>query len=92
MRNLKLIVSLVLVGVVVVFVVQNAEMVGVEFLGWSFQTPRALLIFGVLGVGVGVGWILRGSKPVAEHRTPAPRQRELERRDDSESKGDGPAK
>ncbi len=62
MRNVKLVVSSILIGLVVIFVAQNTEAVSVEFLGWSFQTRRAFLIFGALGIGIGVGWILRGSR------------------------------
>ena len=90
MRNVKLIISSVLVGLVVIFVAQNTEAVSVEFLGWSFETRRAFLIFGTLGIGVGVGWILRGSKQEPNERASEPRQRDKRPKADVESEGNGP--
>ena len=58
-RNLKLVASLILIGLVVVFVAQNTEVLRVEFLIWSFEIRRAFLIFLVLGIGIIVGWVLR---------------------------------
>jgi uncharacterized integral membrane protein len=43
-----------------VFVLQNTETVDVEFLFWSFQTRRAVLLFLVLAVGIAIGWVLHG--------------------------------
>ena len=62
-RNLKLIASLVLIGLVVVFVVQNTEVLNVEFLIWSFEIRRVFLIFIVLGIGILVGWVLKRNPP-----------------------------
>ena len=58
-RNLKLAASLILIGLVVVFVAQNTEVLSVQFLVWSFEIRRAFLIFLVLGIGIIVGWVLR---------------------------------
>lgn len=58
MSHLKLILSLVFAGVVVVFVVQNVAMVEIGFLFWSFTLPRSLLIFSVLAIGIVIGWML----------------------------------
>ena len=60
-RNLNLVASLILIGLVVIFVVQNTEVLNVEFLIWSFEVRRAFLIFIVLGIGIVVGWVLRRS-------------------------------
>jgi len=57
--NLKLIIGLTLIGLVVLFVVQNATVVEIRLLLWTLSMSRALLIFFVLAVGVVVGWILR---------------------------------
>ncbi len=68
-RNLKLVASLVLVGLVVIFVVQNTEVLNVEFLIWSFEIRRAFLIFLVLAIGIIVGWVVRkGAEPTDPDR------------------------
>ena len=60
MRHLKLVLSLAGLTLFLIFVIQNTEAVDVEFLFWSFQTRRALLLFLVLAIGIGTGWILHG--------------------------------
>ena len=60
-RKLRLIFSLVLVSLVLVFALQNAATVEVRFLFWSLPLPRSLLIFFVLVIGVIAGWFLRGA-------------------------------
>ena len=60
MRNLKMILSLAGLALFLIFVIQNTEAVDVEFLFWSFQTRRALLLFIVLAIGFAIGWILHG--------------------------------
>jgi uncharacterized integral membrane protein len=51
----KLIILLVLSVLLVVFVVQNYEVVSIQFLFWSFQTSRAIILFGSFIIGVLVG-------------------------------------
>ncbi len=60
MRNVKMVLSLAGLAMFLIFVIQNTEAVDVESLFWSFQTRRALLLFIVLAVGIGIGWILHG--------------------------------
>ena len=60
MRHLKMVLSLAGLTLFLIFVIQNTEAVNVEFLFWSFQTRRALLLFIVLAIGIGIGWILHG--------------------------------
>ena len=57
--NYKLITSLVLVGLVVLFIVQNAAVVEIHFLFWQVGMSRALKIFFVLAIGIIIGWLLR---------------------------------
>ena len=57
--NARLVSSLVLAGLVVLFLLQNAADVEVRYLLWTVQLPRALLIFIVLAVGILIGWLLR---------------------------------
>lgn len=61
MRQLRLVLSFVLLALVLIFAVQNVAVVEVQFLFWSLALPRSLLIFVVLSVGVIVGWFLRGA-------------------------------
>lgn len=56
--NIRLIFSLILIGLIVVFSIQNVAEVEVQFLFWSFTTRRAFLIFVVLAIGILVGWVL----------------------------------
>ena len=51
----KLIVLLVLSVLLVIFAVQNYEVVSIQFLFWSFQTSRAIILFGAFIIGVVVG-------------------------------------
>ena len=56
--NLKLIFILTLMGLTLLFGVQNVAVVEIQFLIWSFSIARSILIFCVLATGVIVGWLL----------------------------------
>ncbi len=56
----RLSLGLILLGLVVIFTVQNTEVMTVRFLLWDVALSRALLIFIVLASGVIVGWVLNG--------------------------------
>lgn len=58
MKTLKGIVTVLLVGLVLVFAWQNTTMVQVNFLVWSVSMPRALLVILLLVTGILVGWIV----------------------------------
>ncbi len=60
MREIKLILSLTGLALIVIFVIQNSEVLNVEFLFWSFQIRRAFLLFIVLAIGIAIGWLLHG--------------------------------
>jgi len=47
-----------LVGLVVIFTLQNTEVLNVEFLLWSFSLRRAVLLFVVLLIGIVTGYVL----------------------------------
>ncbi|MFC1632115.1 lipopolysaccharide assembly protein LapA domain-containing protein [Candidatus Omnitrophota bacterium] len=53
----KLVVVLILMLFLVIFAVQNYEVVKIQFLFWAFQTSRAIIIFVTLLLGVIIGWI-----------------------------------
>ena len=54
----KLVVSLVIACLVVIFILQNMAVVNVNFLFWSLSMSRSLLIIVFVGIGVLIGWIL----------------------------------
>lgn len=54
----RLILGLVLAGVVVFFTLQNADTIELRFLIWTLAAPRAVMVFGVLAIGMAIGWIL----------------------------------
>ena len=54
-----------LIVFVLIFVVQNTQVVEFRFLVWTISMSRALMLFGALAIGVVAGWLLRspGQKP-----------------------------
>ncbi|MDZ7749182.1 MAG: lipopolysaccharide assembly protein LapA domain-containing protein [Halofilum sp. (in: g-proteobacteria)] len=59
MKDIKLVAAIVLAVLVVVFVLQNTEPVGVQFLAWTWTASRAFALLVVFLVGVVVGWLSR---------------------------------
>lgn len=57
MRDLKTIITIVLLALVVLFAVQNAAVVDVRFLFWDFPMPRVFLVALLLGVGFVIGFL-----------------------------------
>jgi putative membrane protein len=53
--KIKLVFGLILLGLVAVVALQNAEIVTVKFLLWQFSLPRALMILASMGVGLIAG-------------------------------------
>jgi putative membrane protein len=58
--NYKLILILILAGLGVLFIIQNVAVVEIQFLFWSIQLSRSLLIFFLLSIGILIGWFLQG--------------------------------
>ncbi|MGD2268800.1 MAG: LapA family protein [Desulfobacterales bacterium] len=56
------IVFVILVALVLIFVVQNMQVVEVKFLAWTISLSRALMIFGTLIIGIIAGWLLHFPK------------------------------
>ncbi len=48
---------MVVLGVVVLFTIQNVAVVEVSFLFWTLKLPRAILLFVIFAAGALVGWI-----------------------------------
>ena len=58
-----------LFGLVMVFVLQNTQVVEVRFLFWTVSMSRALMLFGTFAMGFVAGWLLtlpRGRKAQRE--------------------------
>ncbi len=66
--NIRLILTLTLIGLIVVFSIQNVAEVEVQFLFWSFTTRRAFLVFSVLAIGVIIGWVIHSIQYRAQRR------------------------
>ena len=58
-----------LIALVLIFVVQNTQVVEFKFLVWTISISRALMLFGTLAIGVLAGWILKSPKAKRAKRT-----------------------
>jgi uncharacterized integral membrane protein len=58
--NLKLALALGAAALLVLFAVQNYEVVELRLLFWKIEMSRAIMILGVLAAGVALGWLSRG--------------------------------
>ncbi|WP_019557804.1 lipopolysaccharide assembly protein LapA domain-containing protein [Thiomicrorhabdus arctica] len=56
--NVKLVSISILVGLVVLFILQNVVVAEIQFLFWSIQMPRSVLMFVLLVIGIIIGWFL----------------------------------
>ena len=52
------IIFICLIGLVVIFVLQNTQVVEVRFLFWIISMSRALMLLGTLAIGLVGGWLL----------------------------------
>ena len=52
------VVLLVLLVLVIVFALQNTQVVDVQFFFWTLSMSRALLLLGTLVIGLLAGWLL----------------------------------
>jgi len=59
---LRNIIFIGLIALVLIFVVQNTQVVEFKFLIWTMSLSRALMLFGALAVGVIAGWIFKSPK------------------------------
>lgn len=62
MKLSKLTIILILIGTMILFVLQNYQVVEIQFLFWHMDMSRSLLVFLLFGSGAIAGWILRGLK------------------------------
>jgi len=55
--NSKLIVTLILIGLAVTFIIQNVAVVEIHFLFWKLSMSRSLFMFFLLAIGIIAGWL-----------------------------------
>jgi uncharacterized integral membrane protein len=58
MMKWKINLILGLVALMVIFSLQNADVVTIRFLFWSFMTSRVFVVFGAFSMGMFFAWIL----------------------------------
>jgi uncharacterized integral membrane protein len=56
--SFKLIFSIVMAGMTILFIIQNVPSVEVTFLFWTLSMSRALLMSLILSIGIILGWLL----------------------------------
>jgi len=56
--NYKLILSIAIAGMAVLFIIQNVTVVDLKFLFWPLSMSRALLMSLILSIGIILGWLL----------------------------------
>ncbi|MBL7174577.1 MAG: LapA family protein [Desulfobacteraceae bacterium] len=56
------IVIFILILLILIFVIQNTEVVRVSFLAWEISMPRALMILLTFLIGLIAGWLFRRGK------------------------------
>ena len=60
--SVKKIIILILFALVLIFVIQNVEIVEVRLLVWKVSISRSLMLLGTLIIGLIAGWVLKGAK------------------------------
>ena len=57
-----------LIALVLIFVVQNTQVVEFRFLIWTISMSRALMLFGALAIGFVAGLLLKVPKQIKEQQ------------------------
>ena len=52
---------------IVIFTLQNAQVITINLLFWKLTFPRALMIFIVLIIGILIGWLVTGLTHRSKH-------------------------
>lgn len=56
-KNIRFWAGMVLLGLVVLFTLQNVAVVEINFFFWSLKLPRAILLFVIFAMGTVLGWV-----------------------------------
>ena len=65
---IRIVIFLCLIAFVLIFVVQNTQVVEFRFLLWTISMSRALMLFGTLAIGFIAGWLLTLPKGKKKYR------------------------
>jgi len=57
---MKFIIGIIVGILVIIFMVQNVDVVEIKFLAWDMQIPRAIMILIVFILGISVGYVVHG--------------------------------
>ncbi len=58
MANVKLTIGILLSAIIVLFIVQNVNVVEIRFLTWTFEMSQVLMMFILFITGIVTGWIM----------------------------------
>jgi uncharacterized integral membrane protein len=58
LMHIKLVFSLILAFLALLFVIQNVAVVEISFMIWTISMSRSLLIIFLLAIGILIGWLL----------------------------------
>jgi putative membrane protein len=56
---MKFILGIIIGILVIIFMVQNAQVVEIKFLAWTITISRALMVLIVFVFGIFIGWVVR---------------------------------
>ena len=62
--------GLALLGLAVLFTLQNVTIVEVSFLFWTLKLPRAILLFVIFAAGAIFGWVFSRLHPPPHRNEP----------------------
>ncbi|MBN1226849.1 MAG: LapA family protein [Deltaproteobacteria bacterium] len=66
---IKKVVSLILLALVLIFVIQNTQVIEVQFFSWKISMSRALLLLVTFVIGIVVGWLSTRLRPKERKKT-----------------------
>ncbi|MFW6138768.1 MAG: lipopolysaccharide assembly protein LapA domain-containing protein [Spirochaetota bacterium] len=56
---MRFILGIIIGALVIIFMVQNSQMVDIQFYAWNVSVSRAVMILLVFVAGILVGWVVR---------------------------------
>ena len=59
LETARLLITLIVIGLLIIFTLQNTESIGVDLLFWEIEASGAIFVFLLFAAGIVVGWALR---------------------------------